>query len=99
MSRTKRKQILPGEKVPLSIMLAQRNLIRDHTFAGQHLTDALNVTEFNDGKIFVYYTLDDLDELAGHVAAAANHAKNRKLEKTLDALYAEIKTVEDSYDD
>ena len=71
----------------------------DHTFAGQHLTDALNVAEFKDKKIIVHYTLDDLDELAGHVAAAANHAKNRKLKKTLDAVYAEIKTVEESYDD
>ena len=99
MSRTKRKYIPPGEKAALSITLAQRDLIRDHTFASPHLTDALKIAELKDKKIIVYYTLDDLDELAGYVAAAANHAKDRKLEKSLDAVYAEIRRVEDSYDD
>jgi hypothetical protein len=97
MSRTKRKHIPPGEKVPLSITLAQRDLIRNHTFAGPHLTNTLNIAELKGNKIIVYYTLDDLDELAGYVAAAANHAKNRKLEKSLDAVYAEISRVEDTY--
>ena len=68
-------------------------------FAGQHLTEALNIAEFKDKKIIVYYTLDDLDELAGHVAAAANHAENRKVQKRLEAVYGEIKRVEDAYDD
>jgi hypothetical protein len=99
MSRTKRKHIPPGEKVPLSITLAQRDLIRDHTFAGLPLTDALNIAELKDKKIIAYYTLDDLDELAGYVSAAANHAKNRKLAKRLEAVYDEIRRVEDSYYD
>jgi hypothetical protein len=99
MSRKKRKGIPPGEKVPLSITLAQRDLIRDRTFAGLHLTDALNIAELKDKKIIAYYTLDDLDELAGYVAAAANHAKNRILVKRLEAVYDEIRRVEDSYYD
>src|SRR2546426_10192695 len=34
------------------------------------------------------FTLDDLDELAGDVAAEANHVKDRELQKELNPLYA-----------
>jgi len=43
--------------------------------------------------------LDNLDELAGYVAAEANHAKNKKLEKELHRLYARIAAVLESYTD
>jgi hypothetical protein len=39
---------------------------------------------------FYRFTLDDLDELAGYVAAEANHAKIKKLEKELRQLYSRI---------
>jgi hypothetical protein len=45
------------------------------------------------------FTLDDLDELAGHVAAEANHAKDKKLQKQLHRLYARIAAVLESYTD
>ena len=45
------------------------------------------------------FTLDDLDELAGYVAAEANHAKDTKLEKQLHRLYARIAAVLESYTD
>jgi hypothetical protein len=47
----------------------------------------------------VRYTLDDLDELLGHVAAEANHSKSKKLGKELDALYARLHETMQSYDD
>ena len=52
------------------------------------------------GELPVYrFTLDDLDELAGYVAAEANHAKIRKLEKELRRLYARIAALLESYTD
>jgi hypothetical protein len=46
------------------------------------------------GERLVYrFTLDDLDELAGFVAAEANHAKDEKLGKELDRLFARIDDV------
>ena len=47
----------------------------------------------------VRYTLDDLDELLGYVAAEANHATNKKLRKELDALYGRLRREMESYDD
>ena len=48
---------------------------------------------------FYRFTLDDLDELAGYVAAEANHAKDKKLEKDLRRLYSRIADVLESYTD
>lgn len=45
------------------------------------------------------YTLDDLEELVEHVAAAANHAEDTKLRKTLDALFARLGKEMVLYDD
>ena len=43
--------------------------------------------------------MDDLDELAGFVAAEANHAKDKKLRKELDQLYERIEAVLEGYTD
>lgn len=40
-------------------------------------------------------TFDELDELQGHIAAAANHTKSRKLQHTLDAVYDKIQKLLD----
>jgi hypothetical protein len=45
------------------------------------------------------FTLDDLDELAGFVAAEANHAKDKKLQEELDRLYERIQDTLDGYTD
>jgi hypothetical protein len=41
----------------------------------------LRVVPSRGQRPFYRFTLDDLDELAGYVAAEANHAKIKKLEK------------------
>ncbi|HLH38048.1 MAG TPA: hypothetical protein VKX39_02780, partial [Bryobacteraceae bacterium] len=48
---------------------------------------------------FYRFTLDDLDELAGYVAAEANHAKVKKLEKELRQLYSRIVNALESHTD
>ena len=44
-------------------------------------------------------TLDDLDELLGHVAAEANHTKNKRRQKELDSLHERLQAELESYDD
>jgi len=92
-----RKQIAVGEKVPLELTERERDLIMKHTFAGNNLTDRLRIVP-SPGRRPVYrFTLDDLDELAGYVAAEANHAKVKKLETELRRLYSRIAAVLESY--
>ena len=87
------------EPVPVAITLEERQLICEHTFADPDLTARLRVSEIRNGELRVSYTLSELDDLQGHIAAAANHADNAALERRLDALYGKIRLYEDQFED
>ena len=93
------KQIATDAKVALELSDRERDLIMKHTFAGDELTDRLRIVTKPGEPPLYRFTLDDLDELAGYVAAEANHAKVKKLEKELRRLYARIAAVLESYTD
>ena len=92
------KKIKRGQKVEVSFSPRERVLVLEHTLTGPELTTALSRAQLETGKYMVRYTLDDLDELLGFVAAEANHSTDRKLRKELDALYARVRR-QMSYDD
>ena len=93
------KAITVGEKVPLELNQRERDLIIEHTFAGNDLTDRLRIVPSPGRRPFYRFTLDELDELAGYVAAEANHAKVKKLKKELHRLYVRIAEALESYID
>src|SRR5207253_1092380 len=90
-----RKRIPPGGRIALELNAGERELILNHTFADDDLTNRLRVVRRADEQPVYSFTLDDLDELAGYVAAEANHANDRKLQKELSALYARITALMD----
>ena len=94
-----RKKIKQGQKVEVSFSPLERVLVLEHTLTEPELTTALRWTQLRSGKYVVRYTLDDLDELLGFVAAEANHSTDKKLRKELDALYARVRREMESYDD
>jgi hypothetical protein len=94
-----RKRVRPSEKVPLMLSHRERELILDHTFADDELTAPLRVGSGSNKTSIYSFTLDDLEELMGYVAAEANHAKDKKLQKDLDRLFARMEEVLDSYTD
>jgi hypothetical protein len=52
------------------------------------------------GSDFVgQYTLDDLEDMLGYIAAEANHAEDSALEEELDALWGRLREIQRSYDD
>lgn len=77
----------------------ERELILKHTFAEDELTGRLPIVPKSGERPVYRFTLDDLEELAGHVAAEAHHAKNKKLEKELRRLAIRIAAVLESYTD
>lgn len=99
LPHTKRIRINPGEKVPLKLDERERELILEHTFADDELTNRLRVVPKKGQRPIFRFTLDDLDELGGFVAAEANHTKDKKLRKELDRLFDRIQTALDSYND
>ena len=94
-----RKTIAPGTAVEVLFTLAERDLIVEHTFAGPDLTDRLQLAPVKGTTVAVKYTLDDLDELLGYIAAEANHTENVKLEKQLDKIWGRLQKKMESYDD
>ena len=87
-----RKRIKPDEKVVLRLTNRQCDLIINKTFTPSELTGRLRLRLV--GKKPVYrFTLDELDELMGYVAAEANHTPNRKLEKELLEIFGRIEQL------
>lgn len=94
-----RKRIRPDETVPLELHDRDRELILKHSLADEELTNRLRVVP-SPGEAPVYrFTLDELDELTGYIAAEANHAKDKKLQREWDRLYARLAAVLESYTD
>jgi hypothetical protein len=98
MPEVPRTRIVPGMKVTLELTERERELILKHSFAPDELTRQLRVVPLGK-SMNVRYTLDDLDDLAGYVAAESNHAQNRKLHKEWQSIFAKIAAILESYTD
>ncbi len=95
-----RQQVIQrGERIPVRLSPGQRDLILDRTFIDPELQQHLRVAEADGASIVVRLSLDDLDDLLGHVAAEANHSKDAKLGKRLDRLYERLRDVGEAYTD
>ena len=94
-----RKHMRAGEKVPLKLSHREHELILEHTFADDELTVSLRIAPVANKPSVYCFTLDDLEELMGCVAADANHAKDKKLQKELDRLFERMEEVLESYTD
>lgn len=77
----------------------ERDLIISHTFADESITNRLRVAPQPGQRPVFHFTLDELDELTGDVAAEANHAKNKVLQEQLDQLCERIEAVLSRYTD
>jgi repressor LexA len=95
----RRRVIQPGERVPVRLSPAQRDLILEHTFIDPELQQRLRVAEADGASIVAPLTLDDLDDLLGHVAAEANHSKDARLRRRLDTIYERLRDVEEAHTD
>jgi len=92
-----KKQIQPGEKVPLKLTAAERKLVlEDLMCLDQDYEQIIQGTP--TGKP-VMMTLDDLDDFGGYIAAEANHCEDTKKQKKLDAMFEKIQSVMDRYTD
>lgn len=91
-----KKKIPYGTKLPVRLTLRERDLILDETFCD---TRFLKIAVVTGNGITVEWSLDDIEDIQGFVAAEANHTKNRKLQKELDKLSDKLQVYLDSYDD
>ncbi len=94
-----RKKIDPGDKIEVTFTGRERELVLEHALAGPDVTDSLANAGQAGGRFLLHYTLEDLEELLGYIAAEANHCKSKKLQKELDALHERLQRLMESFDD
>jgi len=88
-----RKRTKRADTIPLELNKRERELIINKLFAGPDLTDRLRLTSLSGADPIFRFTLEELEELAGYVAAEANHAKSKKLQNELDRLSDRIEDI------
>ena len=97
MLSPKRKRLNPGEKVSLSLPLAQVDLIVEHTLLSEGLLATIHVARVLDNTVRVRCTLGDLEALAGCVAVGAKNTKVREIQREFGAISEVIAKVEQAY--
>jgi len=93
-----KKKISYETKLPVKFTMAERNLIREHTFYYPNFGN-LAALEGIGKQIRVDMSLEDIEELQGYVAAEANHTSDSKLQTKLDRIFEKLQKFLDTYDD
>jgi hypothetical protein len=96
---TRRCKIKPGDCISFKFTREERDAVLEHTFADPSLTDRLKIAEATAGGLLACYTIDEMDELLGFIAAEANHTNDKKLGKLLDRLFSRLKVKMEAHDD
>ena len=87
----------PGEKLGLKLTPAERMLLLNAMHGlTEEIRDVMRATPTTQP---VMLTLDDLDHFEGHIAAEANHTKDKKLRRRLDAISEKIQMHLNRHDD
>ena len=94
---TEKKSLGKGKKVGLKLSLEERKLIvGDPIRIHRQLADPIRATPTGAP---VLLTLDDLEDLGGYIAAEANHTRDKKLRKKLDAIFSKIQDFLETHAD
>ena len=94
----KRRKIQPGTKITVRMTVRDRALLTEHTLGGPEYAKRLQPASSGSGLVGEY-TLDDLEDMLGYIAAEANHTGDRKLRRALHALHDRLYRTQRRYDD
>lgn len=90
-----RKQIQPGDKVPLKLTAAEQTLILDELIVTERAYEELLPTTPTDEPMMM--TLHELEEFGNYIAAEANHCEDQALQRKLDAFFRKVDNVLATY--
>ena len=92
---TWKKRIKRGEKVGLDLTKTERKLLLTGlVYLHERVEEAIKSTPPEDE---VMLTLSDLEDLVGHVAGEANHAKTERIEEILSGIFDKIEELLELY--
>jgi hypothetical protein len=94
----RRRKIHPQEKITVRMTAADRGLLLEHTFADPEYANRLQAGP-GEVELVGQYSLDDLEDILGYIAAEANHTKDKRVERALNKLHERLYRVQRSYDD
>jgi repressor LexA len=77
----------------------ERDLILERTFIDDEIGARLSGAAPHGSGLVVQLTLDDVDDLAGHVAAEANHCSEPRVRRVLDAVHDRLAIIERTFTD
>ena len=97
MIRVKRLQ--PGKRISIRLTDRERKLILAHAFIGGDLERRIRVEAADGPAVIVALDLDDLEELLGHVAAAANHSKDPGIARHLSRVHERLSRIAETHAD
>lgn len=95
----RRKRIQRGQRVAFRLTRPERDLIVERTIVDAEIEGRLRNARSSGSDLIVDLALDDVDDLAGHVAAEANHCSEPRVRRVLDAVYDRLANVEDTFTD
>jgi repressor LexA len=95
----RRKQIKPEARLAFGLTAKERDLVVERAFLDPEIEKRLRTAEPSGSKLTVGLTLDDLDDLAGCVAAEANHCADKRVRRVLDAVFDRLTKLEGQYND
>jgi len=87
------KRIKPEQRVDFRLTLQERDLIIERTFIDAEMEERLRAAPRLGSRLIVQLTLDDVDGLAGHVAAEANYCAAPRVRRALEAVYDRLANI------
>ena len=100
LSNPPRKKIKPDETLSLTLSKREQQLLLDDVLClPPEFENRIRLAIVAKNGLSVRFTLDDLDELGGCVAAAANHAETVKRQKELYRIFSRIQELLETYTD
>jgi DNA-binding MarR family transcriptional regulator len=93
------KRIKPEQRVDFRLTPRERDLIIERTLVDPELEERLRAAPALGSRLVVQLTLDDVDDIAGHVAAEANHCAEPRVRRALEAVYDRLAHIEARFTD
>lgn len=93
------KRIRPEQRLDFRLTPRERDLIIERTFIDAEMEERLRAAPPFGSRLTVQLTLDDVDDLAGHVAAEANDCAEPRVRQALEAVYERLADIEARFTD
>ena len=93
-----RQIIKPDEKIDVRMTARDKQLLLEYTLGYAEYVERLEPIQ-GSTDLLGRYTLDDLEDIIGYIAAEASHTDDAKLKNELVALFDRLYKIQRSFDD